>query len=513
MVLASTVRPNAPKVSSAFHEVSPMIVCYLLLPLFSLFLTTAYAQQRRNITVDDTSPLITYTPDASWTVITGDLDAGGSHRLTLSSSAFATVNYTFASFYFMSVKWPYRVITQLTIDDQQTMIVDLQDHTVPDVGSGGGTVQSSVVAQYQGTTNMEHTIRVSIPPGDLYAVVDMFIFEITDPDPTSSTSVSPSSSSTPDSTSTSATDIPPPSNSAGASGGSESLGSRRTLAIALGVAGPIVALFLLFLLWWFCFRRKKHAADYPISKPVLDLNSPSDLPSDPTSPSCAESGGYSGTSGTVSAYGPFVPYIPPTPSAPTSERAALRPSNAYQSGESSGPRSNDGYDPYDPEHQALSRTSTAGATAYTSNASSYSEGLATLSAATVGPLRVRNKSGPSRPQTAQSSLQAPIEEPPGYSPGEYHFSLSTLMRDSKGDSSEPSTSRSQPSFRAYPADSASLALASSAGQLGQGGRLNRPGPSGPRAATAGRRPLPASSRSEDAWGVGEPQSLKFAPIQ
>ncbi|KAJ3501496.1 hypothetical protein NLJ89_g9309 [Agrocybe chaxingu] len=382
-----------------------MTACHVLLPLFSFFLTTAYAQQRRNVTVDDTSPLITYTPDASWTVITGDLDAGGSHRLTLDNSASATITYTFASFYFMSVKWPYRVTTLLTIDDQQTMIVDLQDHTVPDVGSGGGTVRSSVVAQHQGTMNMEHTIRVSIPPGDLYAVVDTFIFEIIDPDPTSSNSLSPSSSSTQDPTPTSTTGIPPPSTSDGARVGSESSSSTRTLAIALGVAGPIVALLLLFLVWWFCFRRKKHPADYPISKPVLDLSSPSYLSSDPTSPSwyggspetagpyasvpVSESGGHSGTSRTISPYGPFVPYVPPTPSAPTSGGATSRPSDAYQSGGSVGLRGSDGYDPYDPEHQALSReASTTGATAYTSNASSYREGLSTLAAASVAPLRL-----------------------------------------------------------------------------------------------------------------------------
>ncbi|KAJ3501497.1 hypothetical protein NLJ89_g9311 [Agrocybe chaxingu] len=464
---------------------------HVLFPLFSLFLTAAYAQQRRNVTIDDTSSLISYTPDASWLLIVGDMSAGGSHRLAMSSSAFATITYTFASFYFMSPKWPYRVSTQLTLDGQQTRILILQDNSVP-IDVNDGMVRSSVVGYYEGTTNIEHTIRVSVPPGDPYAVVDMFIFEVIDP--ASSTSLSTSSSSTQDATATamatSTTVTPPPSNSAGTGGGnSSSSGTTRPLTIALGVVGPICALLLLFFVWWFCLRRKKHQTDYPTSKPVVDPNISDYLPSDPSSASwygetseiggryasvpMSESGGYGG-GGAIPSYGQFAPYIPPTHPAPISERMASRPPSAYQLEVSVGHEGDNEYNPYNPEHQALwTAASTTGATVNDRNVS-YREGLASLAAATAAPLQVRNKSGPSRPQTGQSTLEAPDEELPGYSPGEYKFLEAS--GNYKGDSFKRTPSRSQPNLCRYaPGGPSSLEHAPSTGLLGQSARGNRQG--------------------------------------
>ncbi|CAA7269801.1 unnamed protein product [Cyclocybe aegerita] len=494
-----------------------MTVCHhVVLPLFSLFLTAAYAQQRRNVTVDDTSSLISYTPDASWLLIVGDMSAGGSHRLAMSSSAFATITYTFASFYFISPKWPYRVTTRLTIDGQRTMLLDLQDNSMP-IDVNDGMVRSSVVGYYEGTTNIEHTIRVSVPPGDPYAVVDMFIFEVIDPASSSSLSTSSSSTQDPTTTVNSTTVTPPPTNSAGTGGGNHSSsGTMRPLTIALGVVGPIYALLLLFLAWWFCLRRKKHQTDNPTSKPIVDPNIPGYLPSDPSSSSwyggasetggrytsvpMSDSGGYTGTSGTISAYGPFIPYIPPTPPVPMSERTGSGPSSAYQAGVLAGREGDDGYDPYDPEHQALSTVAcTTGATINDPNVS-YREGLASLAAATVAPLQVRNKSGTSRPQTGQSSLEAPDEELPGYSPGEYKFLQAS--GDYKGDSFKRTPSRSQPSLRQYaPGGPSSLEHASS--QPDQNGSANRQGALG--STTSGRQ-------AGDTWAAGKPQPLEFVPV-
>jgi hypothetical protein len=52
----------------------------------------------------------------------------------------------------------------------------MQDHSVPPAPPGGNaTVASAVLGQWTSTTNQEHTILVTIPPGGQFAVVDMFM--------------------------------------------------------------------------------------------------------------------------------------------------------------------------------------------------------------------------------------------------------------------------------------------------------------------------------------------------
>ena len=48
-----------------------------------------------NVTVDDQSPLITYSPPSSWILSNpNDLDAGGAHTLTQDKAATATFTFT-----------------------------------------------------------------------------------------------------------------------------------------------------------------------------------------------------------------------------------------------------------------------------------------------------------------------------------------------------------------------------------------------------------------------------------
>lgn len=62
-----------------------------------LFLLSSFHQivyGRRNVTIDDQNPLITYSPAASWNLSAPNgLDAGGAHTLTADSTA--TANFTF----------------------------------------------------------------------------------------------------------------------------------------------------------------------------------------------------------------------------------------------------------------------------------------------------------------------------------------------------------------------------------------------------------------------------------
>lgn len=48
----------------------------------------------------------------------------------------------------------------------------MQDYDSTDVGSGLSTVPYSVVASWIGTASAEHTLRISVPVGGGYAIVD-----------------------------------------------------------------------------------------------------------------------------------------------------------------------------------------------------------------------------------------------------------------------------------------------------------------------------------------------------
>ncbi|KDR77605.1 hypothetical protein GALMADRAFT_209907 [Galerina marginata CBS 339.88] len=149
------------------------------LPFLLLFLTFPRSFALTNITIDDQDPLIHYYPAHSdWGQISESADAGGGHMLT---------SHEGVSMHFMSPLWPYRVTTALQFDDKTPVILDLQDHSVPH-GSGQATASSRVVKSFIGTKSTKHTLRVSIPPGDEFAIVDMLIFEVLDPSTSSLTS-------------------------------------------------------------------------------------------------------------------------------------------------------------------------------------------------------------------------------------------------------------------------------------------------------------------------------------
>jgi hypothetical protein len=170
------------------------MVSFLQAVFFVLLSSVCSAQARRNVTVDSSSPLIRYSPTPSWRRIQGNLDAGGEHMMTQDPNAYALVNFTckfyslrFAwsarsktitvvSYWIMSARWPYNVKTQHTLDGNITLIIDLQDHTVPDVGVGSASRASSIVAQYIGPSELRHTIRISVPPRERYAVVDRLMY-------------------------------------------------------------------------------------------------------------------------------------------------------------------------------------------------------------------------------------------------------------------------------------------------------------------------------------------------
>jgi len=75
----------------------------------------------------------------------------------------------------MSPMWPYRVTTAVSLDGGPAIVVNLVDSTRPDVGTGPETANSSIVWSAVGLENREHTLVVSVPVGDPYAIVDAFL--------------------------------------------------------------------------------------------------------------------------------------------------------------------------------------------------------------------------------------------------------------------------------------------------------------------------------------------------
>lgn len=76
----------------------------------------------------------------------------------------------------MSPLWPYAVSTALTLDSRPTITVDLTDHNTPDTGGGIETVSSSVVWSAENLQNTNHTLRISVGRGELFAIVDGIMY-------------------------------------------------------------------------------------------------------------------------------------------------------------------------------------------------------------------------------------------------------------------------------------------------------------------------------------------------
>jgi len=72
----------------------------------------------------------------------------------------------------MSPRWPYLVNTDVSLDSAPPVLIDLVDHSKPDVGIGPETVQSQVVWGIAGLPNQQHTIVIFVGAGQPYAVVD-----------------------------------------------------------------------------------------------------------------------------------------------------------------------------------------------------------------------------------------------------------------------------------------------------------------------------------------------------
>ncbi|CAA7269826.1 unnamed protein product [Cyclocybe aegerita] len=224
----------------------------LAVALLPLSLVDCVFSQLVNVTLDETSLLITYSPQRSWRRL-DDADPGGAilnyggyHMVTEDPEAYANVTFTYVSFYFIASRYPYKVTTAVTIDGTTT-VLDLQDHSVP-VQTGNAVSASKgwdIIQAFPGTISARHTLTIGINPGDPYAVLDALMFEVSESEPDSIAAVNPSTAATVTRTVTAT--------SAASSNASQSV---RSLTIALGVVSAILVIVLLFIAVW-CFRSRR----------------------------------------------------------------------------------------------------------------------------------------------------------------------------------------------------------------------------------------------------------------
>ena len=78
--------------------------------------------------------------------------------------------------YYSSGMWPYTVNTLISLDGGSPTLVDLTDHS-SEVINGPETVASSVVWSQTGLdATIQHTLVISVGPGQQYAVVDSLMY-------------------------------------------------------------------------------------------------------------------------------------------------------------------------------------------------------------------------------------------------------------------------------------------------------------------------------------------------
>ncbi|CAA7269825.1 unnamed protein product [Cyclocybe aegerita] len=157
--------------------------------------------------------------------------------LTQDSNATATFNFTGIAIYFLSPLWPYNVSTAVSLDSAPATLLDLVDHSRPNIGTGPETVQSHVVWNATGLTNIQHTLRISVGAGQSFAIVDGLIYTDTS-SPTTTTDRVIASSTAGQTTETSSS-------------------SKPALPIALGTVLGLLGLLLIFLAFWFFFRKRR----------------------------------------------------------------------------------------------------------------------------------------------------------------------------------------------------------------------------------------------------------------
>jgi hypothetical protein len=228
----------------------------MVLHLLTLLLILPVVSSLHNITIDDSSSAIVYSPPASWTKSApSTLDSGGTHTLTEDPAAIATFTFTGVAIYYMAPLWPYLVNTAVSLDSGSTVLLDLTDHS-QQANGGPETVASHVIWGVTGLSNIQHSLVMSVGSGQPYGIVDALIVTVLDQSETTSittvTSILPSPVTTivySNATTSAGT--------AGANGNLNKRVSSHVRPIALGTVLGVFGLAIIALALWFCARPRK----------------------------------------------------------------------------------------------------------------------------------------------------------------------------------------------------------------------------------------------------------------
>ncbi|KDR67337.1 hypothetical protein GALMADRAFT_147139 [Galerina marginata CBS 339.88] len=239
-----------------------------------------------NVTIDDLDPSILYQPPEKWKTISDAACSGGGYNIGHDSCVNATIQCTWVSFYYLSPRWPYPISTEISIDGEAPIVVDLQDHSLPITDSGPSTGGSIGAFSYHGTESKLHTIVVTGSAQNPYAVVDSLVFETEDGGPcqgkygyggsnnsypygsTKTNTITTTTTTTTTQLSTvviktgsypSGSGTAPPSTYSSSPPVRIVVYSNHGLIIGIGILGAIIALLVLLLLMFLMWRRRRHA--------------------------------------------------------------------------------------------------------------------------------------------------------------------------------------------------------------------------------------------------------------
>ncbi|KAF9045259.1 hypothetical protein BJ165DRAFT_149287 [Panaeolus papilionaceus] len=212
----------------------------------------------RNITVDDTNSMITYTPPLQWTRVPTTLAAGGGHMLANYNHAEATITFIFLNMYYIAARWNYPIGGVVIWVDGHPFDVDMQDKIAPPSPTPPAqpVVGSDVVWAYKGDGMKERTIKITNAIDNGLVVVDMFIFEL-DGEVTNALLTAPGwvVGGDPGPSTSNPSDPPPTSSSTNTPRGLSS--QAKAMAISLSMVGAALLGFFLFFLYWF-YIHKSH---------------------------------------------------------------------------------------------------------------------------------------------------------------------------------------------------------------------------------------------------------------
>jgi hypothetical protein len=147
---------------------APLLLSTLVLVVSTLFFADV-ALGDLNVTVDSTNGTIVFS--GNWGENPSPFAIGGSHAFSLDRNATASFNFTGIAIYYLAPLWPYTVNTLITLDSNQSFLVNL-------TGSLNGTIgdpedePATVLWSLTGLTNTQHTVVASMWDEGIYVVMD-----------------------------------------------------------------------------------------------------------------------------------------------------------------------------------------------------------------------------------------------------------------------------------------------------------------------------------------------------